>query len=377
MNHKYILPLSTETWTLEIGMKVYAVGYPANMHISGSGNTLKITAGIISGQHGGFIQTDTAINPGNSGGPLLYNNTIIGVNVIKLVGGFDNIGYAVPVHRFFNIWDEMMKTRIVHPLTWNIDYNETTEEILSILTHGKVKTGIQISFIYENSFMSIMEKGDILIQINEFEIQHNGNIHQKWLGNEMDIYRLLEYYNKNEIISMEYYSMKKKKKTTKKIQLKEEQYIIRTYYPMYEKIEYIITCGMTIMNLSLNILTEILGSGNQFLYPLLKYNEKKNCNEKCVIVVNIFPNSCTYNMNNITIFSILSKVNYISVYTLSDVQKALQKPVLFQKKKYIHIENQNGRFVMFDLKKVIHEDKNLSEIYKYPIVKNQYGKQYA
>jgi hypothetical protein len=146
---------------------------------------------------------------------------------------------------------------------------------------------------------------------------------------------------------------------------------------MYEKIEYIITCGMTIMNLSLNILTEILGSGNQFLYPLLKYNEKKNCNEKCVIVVNIFPNSCTYNMNNITIFSILSKVNYISVYTLSDVQKALQKPVLFQKKKYIHIENQNGRFVMFDLKKVIHEDKNLSEIYKYPIVKNQYGKQYA
>lgn len=46
----------------------------------------------------GVIQTDAAINPGNSGGPLLdLQGRVIGVNV-AVVGGAENIGFALPAN---------------------------------------------------------------------------------------------------------------------------------------------------------------------------------------------------------------------------------------------------------------------------------------
>jgi serine protease Do len=95
------LPLG-DSDAMDIGDWVLAVGSPF-------GQELTVTAGIISGKGRGpgitdreeFLQTDAAINPGNSGGPLLnLNGEVIGMNtaIATRSGGYDGVGYAVPVN---------------------------------------------------------------------------------------------------------------------------------------------------------------------------------------------------------------------------------------------------------------------------------------
>ena len=87
---------------MEIGDWVLAVGSPFGLDMS-------VTAGIISAKGRGpginkredYLQTDAAINPGNSGGPLLnLSGEVIGINtaISTRSGGYDGIGFAIPVN---------------------------------------------------------------------------------------------------------------------------------------------------------------------------------------------------------------------------------------------------------------------------------------
>ncbi len=90
---------------IKVGQKTIAIGNPF-----GLSHTL--TTGIISAlnrsirtedghQIDNLIQTDAAINPGNSGGPLLNSNgEVIGINVAiySMSGGYQGIGFAIPVN---------------------------------------------------------------------------------------------------------------------------------------------------------------------------------------------------------------------------------------------------------------------------------------
>ncbi|MGH7866627.1 MAG: DegQ family serine endoprotease, partial [Candidatus Dormibacteraceae bacterium] len=88
---------------LEVGDMVLAIGNPF-----GVGQT--VTMGIISALGRGglgisgyedFIQTDAAINPGNSGGALVdAEGRLVGINtaILSRSGGFQGVGFAVPVN---------------------------------------------------------------------------------------------------------------------------------------------------------------------------------------------------------------------------------------------------------------------------------------
>ena len=88
--------------TLRIGDWVLALGQPFGLQDT-------VTAGIISAKdrgigmmrHEEFLQTDAAINPGNSGGPLVnLQGEVVGINtaISSRSGGFEGIGFAVPVN---------------------------------------------------------------------------------------------------------------------------------------------------------------------------------------------------------------------------------------------------------------------------------------
>ncbi|MCI0361744.1 MAG: Do family serine endopeptidase [Planctomycetaceae bacterium] len=98
---------------MQIGDWVLALGQPFGLQDT-------VTAGIVSAKdrgigimrHEEFIQTDAAINPGNSGGPLVnLQGQVIGVNtaISSRGGGFEGIGFAVPVNVARWVSDQLVK----------------------------------------------------------------------------------------------------------------------------------------------------------------------------------------------------------------------------------------------------------------------------
>lgn len=106
---------------LKIGEWVVAIGNPFGFTIGGTKPT--VTAGVISALHrslpvrgdknlSNLIQTDAAINPGNSGGPLVnLRGDIIGINVAILTtsGGYQGIGFAIPINKAKRIINKLIK----------------------------------------------------------------------------------------------------------------------------------------------------------------------------------------------------------------------------------------------------------------------------
>ena len=98
---------------LAIGDWVIAVGSPFEYEAT-------VSAGIISGKgrrvarirRGKMLQTDAAINPGNSGGPLVdLDGEVIGINtaIFSSSGGYQGIGFAIPINRAKWVAGQLMK----------------------------------------------------------------------------------------------------------------------------------------------------------------------------------------------------------------------------------------------------------------------------
>lgn len=100
----------------QVGDMVLAIGSPFGFQAT-------VTQGIISAkerdipgeasqfQH--FLQTDAAINPGNSGGPLLnLRGEVIGINtaIASRTGGYQGIGFALPMNSAVRVYNEIIKT---------------------------------------------------------------------------------------------------------------------------------------------------------------------------------------------------------------------------------------------------------------------------
>ncbi len=102
---------------LEVGDWVLAIGCPFGFDAT-------VSAGIISGKtrimgnflRGKLLQTDASINPGNSGGPLCdLDGEVVGINtaIATRTGGFQGVGFAIPIDRVKWIADQLEEHREV------------------------------------------------------------------------------------------------------------------------------------------------------------------------------------------------------------------------------------------------------------------------
>lgn len=101
---------------LRVGEWVIAVGSPLSAELNHT-----VTSGIVSAKgrsqvgladYEDFIQTDAAINPGNSGGALVnLNGELVGINtaIATRTGGFQGIGFAVPINMAKAVMDELIE----------------------------------------------------------------------------------------------------------------------------------------------------------------------------------------------------------------------------------------------------------------------------
>lgn len=97
------------------GEEVIAIGTPLSKDFAQT-----VTKGVVSavgrtvntqtGNQVNLIQTDTAINPGNSGGPLVNSEgKVVGINTLKLAGGAEGIGFAIPINEVKSKLDVLSK----------------------------------------------------------------------------------------------------------------------------------------------------------------------------------------------------------------------------------------------------------------------------
>ncbi|HEY2413516.1 MAG TPA: Do family serine endopeptidase [Pirellulaceae bacterium] len=136
---------------LRIGDWVLAVGQPFGLE-----NT--VTKGIVSAtgravgitKYDEFIQTDAAINPGNSGGPLVnLKGEVVGINtaISSSSGGFQGVGFAIPVNVAKWVSSQLVKEGKVHRAYLGIGIQGIDQDLASQLnlpsSHGALVTDVQ------------------------------------------------------------------------------------------------------------------------------------------------------------------------------------------------------------------------------------------
>jgi serine protease Do len=159
---------------LEIGDWVLAIGNPFEQEKT-------VTAGIISGKgrsvgmnHGGYLQTDAAINPGNSGGPLVnLTGEVVGINtaIASNSGGYQGIGFAIPINQAKWVTEQLIKDGSVHRGYLGIGIGEVRNELASKLG-VKPGEGALVSEVFPNTpaAEAKFQEGDVVTKFAGHEI---------------------------------------------------------------------------------------------------------------------------------------------------------------------------------------------------------------
>jgi serine protease DegQ len=155
-----------------VGDVVLAIGDPFSV-----GQT--VTMGIISavGREIGpsnpfsnFIQTDAAINPGNSGGALVDSaGNLIGINtlIFSRSGGYQGIGFAIPVSLAKKVMEQIIETGSVTRGWFGVEVADISPELAESLglkgTTGAIVGAIERGSPAEKSGMKL---GDVIVAIS-------------------------------------------------------------------------------------------------------------------------------------------------------------------------------------------------------------------
>jgi len=149
---------------LKIGQWTVAIGNPFGFAMDNPEPT--VTVGVISALHrslgkvisrerdyADLIQTDAAINPGNSGGPLVnLKGEVIGINVaiFSTSGGYQGIGFAIPINSAKKILSELIAGKKILYGWLGITVQDLTDDMAKYFGLPD-KNGILVAKAMENS----------------------------------------------------------------------------------------------------------------------------------------------------------------------------------------------------------------------------------
>jgi Do/DeqQ family serine protease len=161
---------------LRIGDVVLAIGDPFSV-----GQT--VTMGIVSAvgreiggvnPFGSFIQTDAAINPGNSGGALVdTTGNLVGINtlIFSRSGGYQGIGFAIPVSLARNVMEQIIETGSVTRGWFGVEVSGITPELAESLglasTRGAIVGGVERESPAERGGI---RPGDVIVAVGDAPI---------------------------------------------------------------------------------------------------------------------------------------------------------------------------------------------------------------
>lgn len=165
-----------------VGESVIAIGNPFGLSHT-------VTFGIVSAkgrtgmgiaEYEDFIQTDAAINPGNSGGPLVdLEGKIVGVNtaIFSRSGGYQGIGFAVPINMARRVMNELIETGQVSRGWLGVGIQDMTPELANAFgldqAKGSLVTGVMPGTPAEKAGL---QKGDVILRLNGSTIENSNGL---------------------------------------------------------------------------------------------------------------------------------------------------------------------------------------------------------
>ncbi len=358
---------------LHQGEKVMLVGYPLGEEY------IKHAIGSISGQEttpwGDCFTTTAPSYQGNSGSPVLdKNGKVIGI----LVGGVgeseqsSSINYIIPINRLKVHLSDFNNGAIVHQSYLGIQYTSTTVKTLQYLG-CPTTNGVYITNVTEGSlgYAAGLRAGDIITQINNYEIDRFGYVNVPWSTYRIRILDALARIKNGSTITFSTYRGGKQLQcsTQKKI---EQPFKIKKYFLPFEKQPtYDVFGGMVIMELTMNhidIIISILSRWINFDVSWARYISFFDENYKTkphLLITHVFAETELAQSN---IFSFpdgfIYKVNDQEVYTLDDFYNAVSNNT---KTGYLVIETIWKTKAALDLNEVLQQEPILAEKYHYNI----------
>ncbi|MBU2251696.1 MAG: Do family serine endopeptidase, partial [Candidatus Omnitrophica bacterium] len=164
---------------LKIGNWVLAIGNPFGFAIENPEPT--VTVGVVSAlhrylpafdqrqqSHDDLIQTDAAINPGNSGGPLVnLKGEVIGINtaIITTSGGYQGLGFAIPINKAKKILDKLLKGESILYGWLGVSIQNLNDDLRNYF-EIKEKEGVIVLKVYKDSpaEKSDIKEGDLILE---------------------------------------------------------------------------------------------------------------------------------------------------------------------------------------------------------------------
>ncbi len=164
---------------LRVGEWVLAIGSPLSANLDHT-----VTAGIVSAKgrsnvgladYEDFIQTDAAINPGNSGGALVnLKGELVGINtaIATQTGGFQGIGFAVPINMARQVMDALIKHGKVIRGWLGVMIQNVTEDLVKALDLP-AKEGVIVAEVVEDSpaEKAGLEVQDIILELDGKKVE--------------------------------------------------------------------------------------------------------------------------------------------------------------------------------------------------------------
>ncbi|MCC5927580.1 MAG: DegQ family serine endoprotease [Bacteroidetes bacterium] len=192
---------------LRVGEWIMAIGSPLAENLAHT-----VTSGIVSakGRSGvgllnfeDFIQTDAAINPGNSGGALInLDGELVGINtaIASRSGGFQGIGFAIPINLVRNIMRSIIETGSVTRGFVGIMMQDIDDSIARAFDLATPE-GVLIAEVVEDSpaQRAGLQEGDVILEADNRRVT-NRNLMAAYVASKLpgDEIRLRINRNGNE-----------------------------------------------------------------------------------------------------------------------------------------------------------------------------------
>jgi len=319
-----------------INTTVSTYGFPLG------GSRISVTEGVVSRiqmdayAHTGadshlVIQTDAAINPGNSGGPVMQNGKVVGV-AFQGLRQAENIGYLIPTTVISHFLDDIQNGKYDGFGTLGVTLYPGLHSA-SYTDYLKVPTQqdgvVVIATMMHSSVESILQPGDVLTRIDDYNIDNDGMV--QIYGLTLHLSEVIETKQIGQTVQLTFYRDGKLMKEAATVALNRP---ILKYARQYDRMpRYVCFAGLTFIPATRNYL-ETWGRDwltNMPYYLRYLFNHSMQLNtarqrKEYVVLAEIMPdeiNSYCADFRSQPVESI----NGTAIWCLDDIYKAFNQPV--------------------------------------------------